>query len=164
MSKETSRTQQEQGNYLCTFSFQEMEGRTREMEAWSQWGSLWETQVVWFRQLEGVLRDFRRWRDSFLINEGALTPAPLLFSPLLWLKASLCYLWALSSFPFNRNWGEGARRWLEEGKEKMGSQKRCQLSVGLQGICRTGLWGKVKSLQGEWWILGWFFSHYSPTC
>lgn len=67
---------QEQGNYLCTFGFQEMKERKRETELWPQGKNLWEMQVVWFRQLEGALKDFRRWTDSFLINEGALTLDP----------------------------------------------------------------------------------------
>lgn len=127
MSKERSQTQQEQGNYLCIFSFQEMEERMREMELWSQWGSLWERQVVWLRQLEGVLEDFRRWTDSFLINEGALTPDPL---KLLWVQgySALSFDWKHESAAYELSaaflligsggkgqedgWRRGRKRWV----------------------------------------------------
>lgn len=91
-NEQRSWTQQEQGNCLCIFSFSREGGEKERMELWTQWGNLWEMQVVWFRQLEGVLKDFRRWADSFLINEGALTPDPL---NSLWLEgySALSFDW-----------------------------------------------------------------------
>lgn len=84
---------------LHIFSFQELEERMREMELWSQWGSFWETQEVWLRQLGGVLEDFRRCTDSFLINEGALTPALLNW---LWVQgySAACFDWKHESVTY----------------------------------------------------------------
>ena len=102
-----------------------MKERKREMELWPQWGNLWETQVVWFRQLQGVLKDFRRWTDSFLINEGALT-LDLLNSLCVEGYSALSFDWKhepvtyelLVAFLLIGSWGKGEEDGWRRGRKR----------------------------------------------
>lgn len=116
---------QDQGNYLCMFGFQEMKGGKREIELWPEWRNLWEMQLVWFRQLQGVLKDFRRWTDSFLINEGALT-LDLLNSVWVESYSALSFDWKhepvtyelLVAFLLIENWGKGEEDAWKRGRKR----------------------------------------------
>lgn len=128
--------------------------REREMELWSQWGTLWEKQVVWFRQFEGMLKDFRRWTDSFLINEGALTPDP---QNSLWVEgySALPFDWKHESVTYELSvpflligsGGKGQDGW-RRGRKRWVAKNTGSWTWDFKGF--AGLWGKVKSLQGEW--------------
>lgn len=93
-------------------------------ELWPQGRNSREMQVVWFRQLQQVLKDFRRWTDSFLINEGALTLDPLNTLRLEGYSA-LSFDWKhepvtyklLVAFLLIASWGKGKDGW-RRGKKR----------------------------------------------
>lgn len=128
-----------------------MKERKRETELWPQGGNLWEMQVVWLRQPQGPLKGFRRWTDSFLINEGALTLDPL-SSLRVEGYSAISFDWKrepaapelLEAFLLMRSWGKGGR-WPEEGKEKMGSKSAGSWTWDLKGFAGRASGGRLKT-------------------
>lgn len=138
-----------------------MKERKREMELWPQWGNSWEMQVVWFRQLQGVLKDFRRWTDSFLINEGALT-LDLLNSLRVEGYSALSFDWKhepvtyelLVAFLLIGSWGKGEEDGWRRGRRRWVAKHAGSWTQDFKWFAGQAFGGKVKSLQGKW-CLSW---------
>lgn len=157
---------QEQGNYLCIFCFQEMKERKRGMEPWPKGGNLWEMQVVWFRQLQGVLKDFRRWTDSFLINEGALTLDPL-NSLRVEGYSALSFDWKqlLVAFLLIGSWGKGEEDGWRRGRKRWVAKNAGSWTWDFKGFAGQAFGERLKAYKVSDAFPGLvFLSYCSPTC